>query len=736
MLFRYCSLFLQLTFDDAWKEKLQVALSGHPHDMEPRIETKARRRSLKQLASLQNNASIREEARKAVAQAAQQALQQACLPRNIYERWNASVCPSVSNEESKDEVPSRDTSIVLDELLSFPQTVDPDSISDEDDKKNSRKWRILKKFSPPRFKNPNLSLTSEISTEAWMCGVCAKSFSSFHAAQRHEDFHIREVIEDLGFGIYGNDSTPSGIQLEQSSNHSNNDRVRSNSDRNPKTPERATSTAEPETPQHASTKVSFRTPSSKQPRPDVLRMSSPSLRYSVGRSLPHNSPALQRKRKTILKNSSQELEDSFSNSHGEFYYGDSDYAVTTTVLRPSAPMSPIDEQGQYCRDLTLRDPGRKNNAPTTTTTRSSDWNNEEHGLMVPHGMRDFVVLADEGLVNVCEKAKEWILTPAEQDAELELEYLAQDKAYYDMMSTRATERQQRGRYSQFRTEGKSMLSKVQNKFVDAYQLMKEGNSNRKTMNMDHYTRKLKGDIDTGRILENSKKTLYVNVIVKASLEVVTYELQRLAKQRWEAAHANNRDKDPRTHRFQQFRALAQNNLVKLAGMALASDFTPRRIAIQLSNDLYRLLTPRLKRRGVSIETEIEYRVGPYFVLGVNVQKVDWKRLVRAAHRDVAETNSTWRRERLEEDGENRERPRGVVMSFFQICYDLSKLTKFEVLAQVLAWCYYLHWTFYTPFFFVLYHTIMGELFRNYFLATVSDGKTFGFVVFLFTFLYL
>lgn len=32
---------------------------------------------------------------------------------------------------------------------------------------------------------------------------------------------------------------------------------------------------------------------------------------------------------------------------------------------------------------------------------------------------------------------------------------------------------------------------------------------------------------------------------------------------------------------------------------------PRRIAVQLSNDLYRLLTPRLKRRGVTIETEIE-----------------------------------------------------------------------------------------------------------------------------------
>ena len=42
-----------------------------------------------------------------------------------------------------------------------------------------------------------------------------------------------------------------------------------------------------------------------------------------------------------------------------------------------------------------------------------------------------------------------------------------------------------------------------------------------------------------------------------------------------------------SERFQKFRAVAQGNLVKLAGFALASDFTPRRIAVQLSNDLYR-----------------------------------------------------------------------------------------------------------------------------------------------------
>jgi len=147
------------------------------------------------------------------------------------------------------------------------------------------------------------------------------------------------------------------------------------------------------------------------------------------------------------------------------------------------------------------------------------------------------------------------------------------------------------------------------------------------------------------------------------------------------------------------------------------------MSLLLLASLYRLLTPRLKRRGVSIETEIEYRVGPYFVLAVNVKEIDWVRIVKSAHKDVADAKSKWQQEQEEgkEDEEKLERP-GVVLSFLQHCYGLSKLTRLEVMAQVLAWCYYLHWSLYTPLCFLLYHSILGELFRNYFLATVSDGK--------------
>ena len=112
---------------------------------------------------------------------------------------------------------------------------------------------------------------------------------------------------------------------------------------------------------------------------------------------------------------------------------------------------------------------------------------------------------------------------------------------------------------------------------------------------------------------------YVNVMVRNSVQVVSHELERLAKKRWEDANSQSNA----GNRFERFRAIAHGNLgmsfvvvelelwrilvwdcrltnhvswllllfllitVKLAGLALASDFTPRRIAVQLSNDLYR-----------------------------------------------------------------------------------------------------------------------------------------------------
>ena len=53
---------------------------------------------------------------------------------------------------------------------------------------------------------------------------------------------------------------------------------------------------------------------------------------------------------------------------------------------------------------------------------------------------------------------------------------------------------------------------------------------------------------------------------------------------------------------------------------------------------------------------------------------------------------------------------------------LSKMTSMEVLAVILAALYHTHWVIYTPICWFLYHFLFGEIFRKYFLSSVTDGK--------------
>jgi hypothetical protein len=181
-------------------------------------------------------------------------------------------------------------------------------------------------------------------------------------------------------------------------------------------------------------------------------------------------------------------------------------------------------------------------------------------------MRDYVVLADEALITVCEKAEPFILTKIELEAERELKLLARDKQYYDEIAERSLARK-KNPSNRFRTDGKTVLGKVKNKFVDAYQIIKEGDGH--NMN-DQYNRKNKNPDDLSRDIVHTDQTLYVNVMVKNSVEVVRHELERLARNRWEKV-----EEIEHFTRFERFRVMAHVNIVKLAGIALASDFTVR-----------------------------------------------------------------------------------------------------------------------------------------------------------------
>ena len=135
----------------------------------------------------------------------------------------------------------------------------------------------------------------------------------------------------------------------------------------------------------------------------------------------------------------------------------------------------------------------------------------------------------------------------------------------------------------------------------------------------------------------------------------------------------------------------------------------------------------MKRRGVTIETEIEYRVGPYFVLAVNITGIDWGKLILATQKDVQTREARWkaqkRQKALEEGHQNvDETEKSAWRKRWEILCHFSRMTRFDMIAQVLSWLYYCHWIIYFPICSFYYYTFFGSTIRSFIISSVTDGK--------------
>ena len=201
------------------------------------------------------------------------------------------------------------------------------------------------------------------------------------------------------------------------------------------------------------------------------------------------------------------------------------------------------------------------------------------------------------------------------DAQRELAYASRDRHHYAMVEQRSLERRcgkgwsHRDAYyyrsarlthgdilsknilgaeNNHEDESQSLKSKmfspIKDRFVHAHELIKKGPA---VYNTDQY-RKARSQSDQGakkrRDIKHTKNTLYINVVVKNSVQVVNNELERMARGWWQD---NKKERGVRDFQFEWIRAVTQQKVIQLAGLALASDFTPRKVAVQLSNDLYR-----------------------------------------------------------------------------------------------------------------------------------------------------
>jgi hypothetical protein len=159
---------------------------------------------------------------------------------------------------------------------------------------------------------------------------------------------------------------------------------------------------------------------------------------------------------------------------------------------------------------------------------------------------------------------------------------------------------------------------------------------------------------------------------------------------------------------------------------------PQRIAVQLSNDLYRLLIPRLKRRGVTIETEIEYRVGPYFVLAVNIKSIDWRKLIKTTYRDVLKRQARWKDELDTKQlvPTHDKNAVDIVVSKATLWRQklvafpgrLYNISIFDAIAYTMAFLYrYTPWLVSLPICWVAYSVLgLGSEIRQFILVSVAD----------------
>jgi hypothetical protein len=138
--------------------------------------------------------------------------------------------------------------------------------------------------------------------------------------------------------------------------------------------------------------------------------------------------------------------------------------------------------------------------------------------------------------------------------------------------------------------------------------------------------------------------------------------------------------------------------------------------VQLSNDLYRLLVPRLKRRGVTIETEIEYRVGPYFVLAVNIKSIDWRKLIKLTYRDLLKREARWKDDLDKPDAV----PKSTWQKMLSLPSRLYNISIFDAIAYTMAFLHRLPWIISLPICWLAYSVGLGSEIRQFILVSVAD----------------
>lgn len=225
--------------------------------------------------------------------------------------------------------------------------------------------------------------------------------------------------------------------------------------------------------------------------------------------------------------------------------------------------------------------GSYHSSANTTDITRFQYNNPPNGqIELPFEIKVKMVMTDEALHKTAKIGKRYILTFNERESLKALHFKFRDRLYYDIMADLTCSKQiASNKDMSILVTKQGFMSKIQSRLANAYELIKEGNTTEHG-NADHYERKVyKGDTI------HNDSTLYVNIIVKQSIKFVTNELERIATERWKLIERNENKEFK--NQFERIRKMAHIRALQIAKLALQADAKPEKVAIQLSNDLFR-----------------------------------------------------------------------------------------------------------------------------------------------------
>lgn len=110
------------------------------------------------------------------------------------------------------------------------------------------------------------------------------------------------------------------------------------------------------------------------------------------------------------------------------------------------------------------------------------------------------------------------------------------------------------------------------------------------------------------------------------------------------------------------------------------------------------------------------------MLAVNVNTIDWHRLLKANRQDLNTRRANWRKKHDEEAKESEtKRP---LVHIWEYLRRVFSLTKYDILAHAFLWLYYFHWIIYLPLCVIVYHFPLGPMIRHFIISSAIDDICF------------